>query len=535
MKYGILTQTRPASPPHDRGYAPKLWQELDDLYRGGYQILEHAERYLKQHVGEHMDRYRERLQLCGYIGYFGEIVDFYASSLFSHKLAVTPSKGSAQVDDAVYEEFFRNADLAGRPFAQVLKDAVTTAMVMKRGLIAVDFPVAAVDVRNRRDEERFGLGRPYIYELPLPMLINWEYRDQITRRVQIRGEDGVDLEVGRFEFAVLKVCSRRQPSPYQQRGAAVEEYKVWRRDDDGSVVWELYRVPELREGQTLSDDVEIPMVAAGVTSFQEIPIIEVTLPDGLWIGNTVGPLNKEHFQRRSGLASSQQKALFEIPWVKLGPEIGGVGMALPAERAQDPHRGDDPRAQFERRGYMVLGAQDDMGFAGPSGAVYTIVEAQLEKLVDEMHRVTHRMAASVSSTASAVGRSGASKELDRADTAIVLMAYGAVVRDVAVRIVDTISDARGEAVTEWIAHGLDHFEYGDRAALLEEGIQLAALQIPSRTARIELTTRTLLGLLANASPDVQQRIRDEVAEAVTAEESLRVPEVPEDEPGGPTA
>lgn len=529
MKYRILAQTRPADAPRDRGYDAKVWRELEDLYQGGYQILEHAKDYIPIQVGEQPERYQERLLLAAYIGYFGSIVDYYASALFGRQIAVVPAEvhhGEAlPIDEEVYKLFSANADLKGATFAEVLKRAFVAGLVKGKGLIAVDFPPRdGITVATRADEERLGLSRPYIYDVWPEELIDWEYDDEIRRRADLGRERRVEWEFGKFAWAVLRRCVRVRATPDEQRGDVAEEFKLWRRLANGVVAWQLYRTAPQKDGQKPRPDDEVPLVAEGSTSFVEIPLIEIRLPPNLWIGNVLGPLNLEHWRRRSTLLAGQQKSLYEIPVAYLGSEMTEMGEALPAERAQDPSRGDDPVKRFSRRGYLVMGEKDRLRFEGPSGKAFEVVDKQLSDLVDEMHRVSHRMAASISATSTALGRSGASKQSDLEATAIVLEALGAMVRDAAVRTYDVISDARGEEDVDWSAHGMDDFESNDRAAVLEEAMQLGALAIPSRTALIELQTRTALALLPGLAPETQAVIRQEIADGTPAESLVPPPD-----------
>ena len=263
----------------------------------------------------------------------------------------------------------------------------------------------------------------------------------------------------------------------------------------------------------------MPRVGAGKTTFREIPILELAVPPGLWVGNKIGVLAREHFQRRSALNAAENKSLFAIPWVKLGPEVTAPGSAMPSEVQQNPSRGRDPRGEFNRRGYVVLGKDDDIGFAEPLGSAYELVDKQLDKLVDEMFRVVHQMASSISATKQALARAAASKAEDRRATEIVLAAYGALVRDFAKRIYDCLSAARGEKVV-WTAHGLDKFELEDRDGILKEALSLDAIAIPSATFRKTYKTKIALALVGNVPPETQDVIREEIERGVEQEGEL---------------
>jgi hypothetical protein len=257
-----------------------------------------------------------------------------------------------------------------------------------------------------------------------------------------------------------------------------------------------------------------------VTTFRRIPLLPLEMPPGLWVGNKLGCLAREHFQRRSALNAAENKSLFAIPFIKLGPEISAPGEALPSEAQQNPNRGRDPRGEFNRRGYVVLGKDDDIGFAEPDGKAYELVERQLEKLVDEMFRVVHQMAASVSATTTALGRAAASKVEDRNATEVVLGAYGALVRDFAKRVYDCIGTARSEHVV-WTPHGLDKFELEDRDGIVKEALAVDSIAIPSPTFKKMYKTKLAFALLGNVPPETQDVIKGEIEDGVEAEAELR--------------
>jgi hypothetical protein len=503
MKYGLLRQRNPA-------YVADRWEELGDLYVGGYPLLEKATRYMPRFVGETSERYAERLSAASYVNHIGQIADYFVANLFSQELVVTPASDAADPetpgepprDDGFYAAFAHDADNRGTSLVRLLRDVFTTALVKGKALVAADLPVRAEESANLAAETASGAARAYIFELPIEQLVDWE-RDSR----------------GRFEWAILERIICRRASPSDSRGLIVEEFKVWTREKEFAR-WELYRTVPHPPTQTIGDEVDVARVAGGDTSFREIPIVELEMPPGLWVGNKVGCLAREHFQRRSALNAAENKSLFAIPFVKLGPEISAPVDAMPSEVQQNPNRGRDPRGEFNRKGYVVLGSDDDIGFREPEGKAYALVDAQLEKLVDEMFRVVHQMASSVSATTTALGRAAASKAEDRSATEVVLGAYGALVRDLAKRIYDVISIARGERVV-WTPHGLDKFEIEDRDTIVKEALAVDSMSIPSPTFRKLYKTKLAFALLGNVPPETQDVIQAEIEDGVETEETLR--------------
>jgi hypothetical protein len=510
----ILSQTHP-------DYNAERIQELEDLYVGGYQAIERASTYLPKLVGEGSARWDERTKAAAYIPYLGEICDFFASNLFAQPLSVEPVDGQPAVSKDFYEAFAEDADLASSSVVELLRRVFTTSLYQGRAYLGVDLPAAEPGfdpvTMSRLEEERSGADRAYAYELPVSQVIDWEIDTVVRRRVKLSSTSEVVFDVGAFKWVTIYRYRYDRSDPSLKREKRIDEWKIWRKLDDGAIAWELYRLESAGtpSASASAPGASVPLVASGVTSFQRIPVLELRLPKGLWIGNKVGPINKEHWQRRSILNSSENRSLVAIPYVKLGSEAGSP--IAPALVQRDHARGETLNDQFEAKGYVVLGADDEIGYAEPNGGANEIGEARLSKLVDEMHRVSHQMAASVSNTANAVGRSGASKKEDRSSTVTVLYAFGAIVREFARVLYETVSEARGESVS-WEARGLDRYELADREQLIDEGTKIDSMQIPSKTFAIAHKKFLASRLIPTLAPQQLAIINDEIEKSIDEKE-----------------
>ncbi len=505
MKYALLAQTHPE-------YAPRLWREYSLLYHGGHRLRGAAAEFLPRMPGELDERYRQRMQLAAYVNHFNAIVGFFLSNLFTQELTVRPAvdakdpttAGAPPIDDGFYSLFARDIDRRGSTLSQLMRETLKSALIRRRGLVGIDLPAApATAVASLADEDKLGARRAYAFAIPLEQLIDWEKDDD-----------------GRFTLAVLHrtVCERSGLGG--SRSTYVEEFKCWERDDAGATRWQLFRTPPIPLDDKPNPEADVPLAGEGITSFRQIPIVELEAPSGLWVGDLVGGLAREHFQRRSALNSAEADSLCAIPFAKLGSEMTAPGEALPAEVQQNPNRGRDPVGEFKGRGWTCIGADDELGFAEPSGRAYEIVDKQLDKLVDEMLRVTRQMAASVTATSTSLGRSGLSKQEDRHATEIVLGELGSAVRDCAKRLYTIVSEARGEDVV-WTPHGLDKYELVDREALLEEADGLDLVAIPSPTFHKLHKVKLALALLGNVPPDTQDAIQKEIEDGVDEQEKRR--------------
>lgn len=538
LPYGLLNQTRPADPPCDRGYDDATWRELNDLFKGGYTIQVNAAKYIKSSVNELPERYQERLRLAAYINYFGSIVNGYTAAIHRRPVSVTPAADAdddatpGEMPDAeTFAEFARNADLRGGTFQRLLHGATETSLVKGKALIAVDFPAMESEPQTRYDSDVMGVARPYAYEVAPEQLIDWEYSSQVQRTASI-GKDAngadrrVEFTVGKFAWVILKTVAHRRESPTSSRAEPVEEFRMWERLPSGVIVWRLYRTPPVPKSGTIQDDTLIPLVAEGETKFREIPVIELRLPETLWLGNMIGLLCKEHWQRRSALLAGQQRALLPMAMIYLGSELGGFQQAQPSEAQQDPGRGDTLFAYYKKLGFGVLGKEDKLAFEAPPTDAFAIVDKELDALVNEIYRVAGKMAAGVSSTAKALARSGESKRADQDDFLTCVAAIAVIVADAARRVYQVISEALGEQVN-WTVHGLDGYEdQEDRAQLLEEALQADSLSIPSKTFKAEFQTRAAIRLLPGASPETQAQIRLEIVQGTSDEETRPPPKEP---------
>jgi hypothetical protein len=488
-----------------------VWSELSDLYKGGYALAAHASRYLPRLVGETQERYDDRIKAAGYVNYLGQIIDYFVSALFSHDLNVTepadasdPTTVGASGDQSFWSIFAANADRRGTSIVDVLKSVFRSALLKQRSYIGADLPrpVDTTAPQNARDEQKSGLTRGYLYEIPVEQITNWKLEEA----------------TGAFSWCIINRCDQPQPSPFVAVGKIVETFKIWTRDDSGAVRWDLFAIQYEPEKLPKPEDV-VAWTDGGVTTFATIPIQTLELSDAFWVGNKIGPLAKEHFQRRSTLVSSENKNLCAIPVYQAGPEVPAVGGSI-SLNSEDPERGNDFTTRAQQKGYVVVGANDKIYYAEPSGSCYELVDKQIVALKDEMFRVVHQMAASVSNNSTSLGRSGMSKKQDRLAEAIVLGEFGRIVRDFAKRIYDTVTAMRGESIV-WVTSGLDAYDGEDRETLIVEAAQLDLVSIPSRTFKVEYKSSIAEKLLPTLNPQTKKVIRKEIEDGVDNEQDMK--------------
>jgi hypothetical protein len=503
IPYKVLKQTHPE-------YDAVRLQQIEDLYEGGWAIMRKAEAYLPKLAMEHPEQYSTRCSTSSYQPYFGQILDQFVADLFTQPLSVLPAgdkdnpntPGKAPADD-FYTDLAKDMDGEGTGLEELASDVLTTALKHRRAYVMVDAPkVDGPAPASLADEDATGANRFYAYEVPPGQVIDWR----------------IDKDTGVFAWVILATRDQERMAPTGSRDTVRESYTIWSANDGGNASWVRYDVSYDPNNKPNEDDLIAP-ADTGDTSFKRIPLLTFEIPKGLWVGNKIGPQALEHWRRRSSLIGAENRSCVAIPWVALGPEMPSMGESN-SEAQEDPNRGRDPVRQFEQRGFLALGHQDKLEFAEPKGHAYEIIDKQCEGLKEAMFSVNHQMAASIKPTGAALGRSGLSKQKDEDKTSKVLGAMGRVVRTFATDVYDVISKARGETIV-WVAHGLDTYEHDDREQVLEESLQLQAVNIPSATFRKEHAKRVAGKLVPNLPPATVAQINDEIDSGVDDDEEIR--------------
>lgn len=509
VTYGLMNRTHPA-------YKGEFWERLRLLKVGGYEILQHVKKFVPKYPAENDAVYEFRLKQASYSGLLGKVCGYLVGSLFMESLSVGPPEDKAALpDEAFYKEFFDDCDLEDTDFSQFMRTCTYDALIYRRALVGIDLPGVpdGAEPRTRAEEEALGLGRAYLYRIPLDALINWHAVPRATKG-PIKGTE--------FVWAVIKGVEQDRSDPFGDHSTYRETFKVWRRSPEGVVTWEKWRTRPLSEKDRPRDDDPLELVEPPTSgSFKSIPIEELSLPDELWAGNAAGPIVEEHFRDRSMLKGDMARSLHEVGYVKQGPEMPAVHNALPSDVQQDPNRGAKAQAAVTNKGWVVIGSGDELGFAGPSGRAHALVVEWLDKLKEESQGVVNTMALSITNSASALQRSGESKREDRSATTIVLQALSLCVREAAKRVMRHVSEARNEPKTEWTATGLNTFDKTERSDLVTEAGSLSLVDMPSPTWQRLYKTALAHATTPHATPEQKQQIAEELQKNIKDEiESL---------------
>lgn len=487
-------------------YDEEHLEKMNLLYQGGYQIMKQANLFLKKIAIESPQTFKERLKCAAYLPYLSQFIDYFSSFLFSDELLVKEASdsddpntlGEPIQDQDFYKLFAANCDNQSNSFHNFMKDSFTEALYLPCSIIGVELPKSEVEPTNLLEEEQSGLNRAYLYRIDPKTLIDWK-----------------QLPNYKFQWVKLKYDIPVQDDPLKPPQHKIA-FKIWTLNEAGFAKWELYESSNLPLNKEPKNNDKLSLIDSGDTSFTEIPIFDLSICQGLHIGDKLGPICEEIFQRRSFLVSNMNKSCVAVAVLKLGPEITAPGFSLPSEVQQDPNRGSYVKAQAMNQGMTILGKDDDFSIAETKGESHKLVNQQIDELIEKMHQLVNQMSQTVQNN-SKQAKSAASKQEDRHSTQIILSAYSRQVKDFVREIYNCIAAARKEEVI-WEVDGLNEFVDEDRADIIAEATLTSqiAKSIPSLTFQKAYLKRQAHALLGDSNNEAQElQIEEEIDQNVT--------------------
>jgi hypothetical protein len=217
-----------------------------------------------------------------------------------------------------------------------------------------------------------------------------------------------------------------------------------------------------------------------------VPVFQVKVSDGLWLTNKTALLQLEHFNKSNALGWALTMGLFATPVIYSDREFTQV-------------TGESY--------YVQLGPQDRFGWTEPEGRVFQIAADNLDRLKDEIYRVSYLMQQAGNNTGQQ--QSGLSKQWDFSVTQEILGAYGNVMKDSMRNVMNRIAEARQDGLTIDVT-GLDEFDITDFGTEANDAKSLLNLGINSPTLKKQVFKRVALKYLSDARQEIKNRIADEI-------------------------
>lgn len=450
------------------------WRMHRDLYAGGEQLKANAGNYLIRRNREPHEVYGERLSRVFYENYAGSIIDWYTATLFRREPILT-FEGKNEAARRFFAGFVGDCDLKGTHFAEFFRSRFIEALVYGRSHILIDFPRAARSVGTRAEEDASGVSRAYLLHYTPDELINWGYDEH-----------------GNYDWVVLRTGSLRKQSAedptwmYETRWAYYDKtnYRVYSERQPASTF------PSWSWSEDAGKQAElIDAGVHGLAKLQRVPLVDLAVPEGLWLMNKAALLQLEHFNKSNALSWALTMGLFSMP-------------VIYSERDWNQLLGESY--------YLQLGKDDKFGWTEPQGHVFQIAADNLARLQQEIYRVCYASQAG-GDLSGANSQSGLSKQRDFAITQEVLRAYGDAVKETMKRVLIATDAARKDELLIDVL-GMDEFDMGDFSAELIDARELMALGIDSPTLKKQVFKRLALKYLCDSRQGIKDQIVREIEE-----------------------
>lgn len=490
----------------NRDHLELYWRELRLLYEGGIKLLgdkEALKHFLHRHVGETDDSYNDRIARAFYVPIMAMGIDFIVAGLGLDPIRMIPPGGpEAEVED-FYDELIKNTAPRGNddrvPLQELIREQLRDGLLLGRWATLVDLPPAMPAVSALDQREQGGLDA-YAIPVPVEEVLDWYER------------------AGRLEWAIRCQVEQERASPDSDGSMIVETYTVYTADRWWRYVVSYTDPKALRaeKVQPPKDEEIVPIYEGPSThSFGRVPLILHVLPPGLWVGNKLCSLVKEHFNKSNILSNLENKDGAQQLYEFLGSEYGGVDTPI-SENQTDPGR-----AQRARRGpgrIQTRGKDDRAEYVGPDTSGMAQMRDSVKAAREDAMRVIYQMALAEDNKGALVGRSAESKGKDHAAAGVIQSALGEEGREHAVEVFDTTARGRGDQ-PGWTAQGLERFEVSDVTEQIDQAVALETVSIPSATYQVERKFRLVKSDLGAAATDkLMEAVRSELEGAITQDQ-----------------
>ena len=478
----------------------EAWEAFELLASGGIRLRQAAQNFLVRAPRELVDVYAERVRRLTYQNILGTVLGWYTSQLWRRNPQINIKPDGA---DPWYKEFLGDCDRTATSYSDFHRTTFRNLALYGRAWILTDRPKAVAEPQSRADEQQMGLDKPYVVQYAPQDVLNW-----------------ATDEAGNLEWVVIKAIEDRRTF-LEASGTVIrwyyfdrQKYQVYKWDGTEKAI-QGKNQDGFTDGQTIqlidSNGKNIQQESAfaeledegthALAAVNRVPIRRIVLPEELWLGNRSFLQLVDHLNQDNSLA-----------W---GLFMGNIPMPIVfSDRDPGP-------MTISQVGYLMFGPNDKFEWAAPPAASYALSQTRLDTLREEIYRSFYLQAQGRSSSASASGASGYSKEMDMMPANEILNGFGdriiSVMQDVFADVVvarggddeTTTLDVSGftfttEPVTESI---------GTAQEMLDLGIFEA-----SKTLERASMKRVAADYLEDRNEDIKQTIFDEIdASPTTAE------------------
>jgi hypothetical protein len=474
----VLNQRNPCSDP-------ELFTRYRLLYTGGKQFKANVGKFLLSNPQEPPQLYEARKREAFYEPYVGGIGSIFSGTIMTAPMSIRAVDAEThdpikELDD-FYATFKEDVDAAGTDLTDFFRARFEDALISKTAWFIARLPTdEGITPETKADWEARGLGRAALSPLDACQVLDWLADD-----------------VGRLQWVIVYSESQDRLTPAGDRSALTQSWFIY--DAENCIKYSR----TYRENEIPRDDDEIPLVATSRHGFTRVPVIRMSLPDGLWLLDRVADAQIEHFRLKCGLHWAIRRSCYPIPVFKL-------------QDADKPPR-------IEQGSAIILSSGDEHDFLAPPPGPLEMMAGEVQNQKDELFRVSGAMLlATNTNSPSALGRSGESKSRDESISDKNLLAYASIIRLAIENTYELISDARGDTGMTFSVEGLSKFNLHDAKIALEDANVLEKIDVPSPIFLKELAKKVVDQYL----PDLDKSKKDEIDKEIDDSDLGEEPDPP---------
>lgn len=457
------------------------WDDFDLLNASGVRLKNQAQRFLVKRPKELFDVYQERVKRITYQNIMGQVVGWYIGSLFRRNPNIDIPEGA---DKWYGDEFLKNCDRGRHSYNNFFRNVFRNLILYKYCFVLTDRPKADTLPASRAEETEMGLDQPYLVCYDPRQVINWqadEYGDLLWVVIRIEREEGGFLQP-------VKSMVRWY---YFDRS----QYQVYEWQDKKAETQAITLVDPFGNRMDLSTN-QADLIAQGthaLASANRVPVRCIEVEDELWLANRVYLQLLEHLNQDNSLGWALFMANLAMPAIFSDRELG-------------------PQTMTET-GFLQFGEKDRCEWFEPNGTSFDHSAKRLDRLREEIYRSVYLQAQGKTSTATADGASGYSKEMDMMPANDVLNAYGDLLIPAMQEVFADVVVARGgdEEAVKMDVNGF-HFEVkpATESVSLYQEFQAAEIFEASETLERVMVQRIAADAVEDQNDDTKQKIKDEI-------------------------
>jgi hypothetical protein len=441
---------------------------IGQLYRGGYELQQHASNFLRKRPVEPPAVYTARTVEFTYQNILQSGIGAYQTGLYADPPEVfLAEEGGARITDGFLSEFLANADRCGHSLIECSKQWLTDAALNGVAFVLIDLPASSI-ASNFREQKARGDLNAYITTFDASQVVNWSC-DQS----------------GNYEWLVIK--TQRADRVFGKPPVIIDQWYYFDRTD-----FRLYEaeVPDgtlnVVPGERIAHIIEQGKHA--LADQNRVPVRRIEVPAHLWLAYRVYLQALDHLNQDNAFSWALKQSNLAVAVITGDYEA--------------------PPVLSETAFIHLPNPDSKLTFAEQTGSSFEHAALRVAALREEIYRQMHLQAQGRSSTASASANSGYSKEMDMAPAKDISNAFGAILRDGIKGITEDVALIAGRVVDAEVT-GL---QAEDNNAIVDiaEGQAALDLNVPSPAFDKYVYTRVTSRVMRQAPQDQRAEVQKEI-------------------------